>query len=82
MLQAGFVQEAENVRFNQGVISSRKGLVKFADVTGGKALIKFLNPVDNREDLIVTNDKLLGVGENAVRIDKYEQNESNWDDQR
>ena len=24
MLQAGFVQEAENVRFNQGVISSRK----------------------------------------------------------
>jgi len=81
MLQAGFVQEAENVRFDQGVISSRKGLEKFADISGGKALVKFLNPVDNREDLIVvTNDKLLGVGENAIRIGRYEQNADKWDE--
>lgn len=80
LLEAGIVQQAENVRFDQGIVRSRKGLEIASPIVGGKALVKFLDPINNREDiLVVTNDKLIGVGLNGIYIGNWDRNEDTWD---
>lgn len=62
ILPAGMVQIAENVRFDNGVIQSRKGLETYREVRGGKCLVKFSDPINNREDLLVVrNNRVEGV---------------------
>jgi len=78
LLPAGTLQVAENVRINQGVIKSRKGLTPTGDISRGKALVKFLDPVNNREDmLIITADRILGSNATDISTD-YADNDQVW----
>ena len=62
ILQSGMVQVAENVRFDNGVIQSRKGLETYREIKNGKCLVKFSDPINNREDLLVVrNGRVEGV---------------------
>ena len=78
LLQAGTLQVAENVRINQGIISSRKGLKKIGDFVNGKSLVKFLDPVNNREDiLVITPSQIYGSQSTDISTD-YADNEQIW----
>ena len=78
LLQAGTLQVAENVRINQGVISSRKGLKKVGDFRNGKSLVKFLDPVNNREDiLVITPSQIYGSQSTDISTD-YANNDQVW----
>ena len=78
LLQAGTLQLAENVRINQGVISSRKGLKKIGSFQNGKALVKFLDPVNNREDiLVITPSQIYGSRSTDISTD-YADNDQVW----
>ena len=78
LLRAGTLQVAENVRINQGVISSRKGLKKIGSFQNGKALVKFLDPVNNREDiLVITPSQIYGSQSTDISTD-YAANDHVW----
>tara|TARA_B100000886_G_scaffold303110_1_gene233557 strand:- start:5371 stop:6963 length:1593 start_codon:yes stop_codon:yes gene_type:complete len=78
LLQAGFLQIAENVRIDQGVITSRKGLEALKTVADAKALVKFLDPINNREDmLIITATGILGNGYTDIPS-SLDRNEGAW----
>lgn len=78
LLQAGTLQVAENVRINQGVISTRKGLRSVGAIENGKALVKFLDPVNNREDiLIITPSQIYGSKATDISTD-YADNDQVW----
>lgn len=78
LLQAGTLQVAENVRINQGVVSSRKGLRSVGRIENGKALVKFLDPVNNREDiLIITPSQIYGSKATDISTD-YAGNDQVW----
>lgn len=62
LLEAGMVQLAENVRFDKGVISLRKGLTSVDEKAGGIGFMKFSDPNSGVEDLLVIYpDKVEGV---------------------
>ena len=78
LLQAGTLQVAENVRINQGVISTRKGLKQVGEIRDAKALVRFLDPVNNREDiLIITPDQIFGSQSTDISTD-YDGNDQVW----
>lgn len=53
LLEAGMVQLAENVRFDKGVISVRKGLETVKSKGQGLGFVKFSDPNSGLEDLLV-----------------------------
>jgi hypothetical protein len=54
LLGAGMLQLAENIRIDEGVISSRKGMTKVFNTNRGHALKLFSDP-DGNEQLIIIN---------------------------
>ena len=69
LLQSGTLQLGENIRIDQGVVKTRKGLnqlVQFVD-DYGLGLIKFLDPDSDQETiLMISNYSLLDLHGNAV----------------
>ncbi len=80
LLGAGFLQEAENIRIEQGQIISRGGLEKIHSTKDGKALVKFQDPISVTEEmLLVSNDKVIGLIGKLIN-DFYEESLGNWDE--
>ena len=80
LLGAGFLQEAENIRIEQGQIISRGGLEKIHSTKDGKALVKFQDPISVTEEmLLVSNDKVVGLIGKLIN-DFYEESLGNWDE--
>lgn len=69
LLQSGVLQLGENIRMDQGVIKTRKGmnkLVSFVD-DYGLGLVKFLDPDSDQEKiLMIANYSLLDLNGNSV----------------
>ena len=80
LLGAGFLQEAENIRIEQGQIISRGGLEKIHSTQSGKALVKFQDPISVTEEmLLVSNDKVIGLIGRLIN-DFYEESSEYWDE--
>lgn len=80
LLSAGLLQEAENIRIEQGLIESRGGLKKIYSTESGKALIRFSDPISITEEmLLVTNDEVIGLVGILIE-DVYETVSETWNE--
>ena len=82
LLKQGMVQIAENVRFEEGVIKSRKGLTLLKEVENtGKALVRFLDPNNLREDMVIVTTKgISSYLSGSVLINPWDTNEDIFDE--
>ena len=70
LLEAGMVQEAENVRFDRGVISARKGLKSVKSKSNGLGFVKFSNPNGVEDLLAIYPTNFEGVTTD-ISVDNY-----------